>query len=90
MDSKEGGRAHGNLKPKVFETHTQIKLNKMKVNHENIMDVELVDYTSLYLDGPFTNPQQTYTTLPTFCTVLGATINWNKLVGSFLPCPLLI
>ena len=23
---KEGGRTHGNLEPKVFETHTQIKL----------------------------------------------------------------
>ena len=56
----------------------------MKVNHENIMDVEIVDYTGLYLDGPFTNPQQMYTILQTFCTALGASINWNKLVGSLV------
>ena len=39
---------------------TQIKLNQMKVNRENIMDVEFVDKTSLYLDGQLTN-------LQTFC-----------------------
>ena len=46
--------------------------------------MELVDYRGLYLDGPFTSPQQMYTTLQTFYTALGASINWNKLVGSLV------
>ena len=53
----------------------------MPLDGTNVVDVEFVDDTSLYLDGQNNNLQKMYTAVQTFCMASGASINWNKSVG---------
>ena len=53
----------------------------MPLDGTNVMDVEFVDDTSLYLNGQLTNLQKISTTQQTFCTTSFASINCNKSVG---------
>ena len=56
----------------------------MPLDGTNVVDVEFVDDTSLYLDGQINNLQKMYTVVQTFCMASGASINWNKSVGFFV------
>ena len=53
----------------------------LPIPDQEVLEVELADDTRLFLKGTLANLQKVELAINTFCLVLGAKINWSKLMG---------